>query len=424
MPVGAACAPGRRLDTIRTLLNSYAMAFTLPRVRWDRALIVALHAAAVLLFLQSIRPYYHRGTGFTELVHFGQANETRALPEVQRARHAVERDSAGYDGQWYAQLSVDPLLHSPDLFTAIDAAPYRARRIFFSWTAYLVGMGDPTAVLRAYAAQNVVVWLLLAGLLLYWLRPGDWRHLAAWAGCVFGIGLVGSVRFALIEGPGLLVIALAVVATERGRTWVASGLMAVVGLGRESNLFSAAVLADGWPRSRRDALGLAGRVALAVVPLVLWSLYVRQVFAGVPYSNYAVARNVMIPLSGYAWKWQQVFAGFWTTGAAGVPDGGSWVGLIEIVGLTVQAWYLIARRDVRSAWWRIGAAYVVLLALVGVPVWEGVPGSVHRVVLPMTVAFNILVVGSPRFWTLWALGNLPMVLGLYELGIVPFTWLW
>lgn len=41
----------------------------------------------------------------------------------------------------------------------------------------------------------------------------------------------------------------------------------------------------------------------------------------------------------------------------------------------------------------------------GPAVWEGDPGAATRVVVPMTVAFNVLL---PRFrwvWPLWVLGN-------------------
>ena len=53
----------------------------------------------------------------------------------------------------------------------MDNLPYRARRILFCWTAYLLGMGQPRLILQAYALQNVLCWLLLAWLLLRWFPP-------------------------------------------------------------------------------------------------------------------------------------------------------------------------------------------------------------------------------------------------------------
>jgi hypothetical protein len=69
------------------------------------------------------------------------------------------------------------------------------------------------------------------------------------------------VRFALTEGPGLLLVALAVAAIERGRPWLASGLMALIGLGRETNFIAGGLLVDRVPRRRPDALGVAARGA-------------------------------------------------------------------------------------------------------------------------------------------------------------------
>ena len=51
----------------------------------------------------------------------------------------------------------------------MDLAPYRARRILFSWTAFLLGLGRPAWILEAYALQNVAGWLLLAALLTRWM---------------------------------------------------------------------------------------------------------------------------------------------------------------------------------------------------------------------------------------------------------------
>ena len=62
-----------------------------------------------------------------------------------------------------------------------------------------------------------------------------------------------------------------------------------------------------------------------------------------------------------------------------------------------------------SPWWRIGAAYTALMAVAGASVWEGHPGAIPRVVLPLTVAFNMLLLRERRFWPLFVLGNLAVL---------------
>src|SRR5207237_8147822 len=84
-------------------------------------------------------------------------------------------------------------------------APFRPRRSLFSWTAYVAGLGRPAWILEAYALQNVIAWLLLAVLLIRWMPPHTPRGLALWCACLLSHGLVWSVRFALLDGPSLVV---------------------------------------------------------------------------------------------------------------------------------------------------------------------------------------------------------------------------
>jgi hypothetical protein len=369
------------------------------------------YAAAIAVFLVALPQYCHRNTGFTELVWFGEPFEDARLPAVLDAPHYVHYQSPGYDGQFYAQIAVDPLLNDPRLGRALDAAPYRARRIFFSWTAYVLGLGRPAWILKAYALQNILAWLLLAWVLMRWLPPSAPRNLVPWVGCLFGVGLIMSVRFALTEGPGLLVLALAVAAMERGRPWLASGLMAMVGLGRETNLVAGGLLIDRVPRTWREALVLVGRGLAAVLPVAAWFLYVRWVFPPLAASD---AANFALPFSGYLTKWSVTLSQLATSGWWG-----SWArfNLAALIGVTVQAGFLLARRDWSSAWWRAGVPYCLLMPLLSYPVWEGDPGAIMRVVLPMTVAFNVLVVRSRYFWPLVIAGNLSVFHGIHMINV-------
>ena len=369
------------------------------------------YAASVVVFLASLAQYCHRNTGLTELIGFGDQFEQVRLPAVYDAPHYVHYQSSGYDGQFYAQLAVEPLLGDPRLEAALDTAPYRARRILFSWTAYLLGLGRPAWILKAYALQNILAWLILAWILLRWFPPSAPRNLVPWIGCLFGVGLIYSVRFALTEGPALVLLALGVAAMERGRPWLAAGFMALVGLGRETNFVAGGLLVDRLPRNWRDALVLGGRGLAALLPFVVWFLYVRSVF---PPEGASDAANFASPFSGYLSKWEFTVAqlrssGWW----------GSWArfNLAALVSLTVQAGFLLARREWGSPWWRAGAAYCVLIPFLSYPVWEGDPGAIMRVVLPMSVAFNVLVVRSRWFWPLVVAGNLTVFHGIHMIKV-------
>lgn len=59
----------------------------------------------------------------------------------------------------------------------------------------------------------------------------------------------------------------------------------------------------------------------------------------------------------------------------------------------------------RDPWWRVGIAYAGLMLVLGPAVWEGHPGAVTRILLPMTFAFNLLLPRLRWFWPLWILDN-------------------
>ena len=59
-----------------------------------------------------------------------------------------------------------------------------------------------------------------------------------------------------------------------------------------------------------------------------------------------------------------------------------------------------------------------LLFLLGPAVWGGHPGAAGRVVLPMTIAFNVLLPRQRWFWPLFALGNVTVLGGFWRIGLL------
>jgi hypothetical protein len=130
---------------------------------------------AVLAFLFCIGRVYDKRNGFTKLIGFGSRFASHTVPVVRSLPRYIYRRSAGYDGQFYAQLATDPLMKDSLTDQAMDDMPLRARRIFFAWTAYVLGLGRPAWILQAYALQNVICWLVLSVLLLRWFPAGTPR---------------------------------------------------------------------------------------------------------------------------------------------------------------------------------------------------------------------------------------------------------
>ena len=99
-------------------------------------------------------------------------------------------------------------------------------------------------ILQAYALQNVLFWLVLAAVMTRWLRPDTprgararGRRASSRTACCTRCGS------ALLDGPSMLLIALAIAASERGRLFTSAAIVGVAGLGRETNLLAVARLA-------------------------------------------------------------------------------------------------------------------------------------------------------------------------------------
>jgi hypothetical protein len=357
--------------------------------------------ALVVLLLASVARLYHPPYGFTEVIGFVEDGSSE-LPALQAIPHYRHPPWGSYDGQFYAQLALEPLLRDPAIDRALDLAPYRARRILFSWTAWAMGFGRPQWILQAYSLQNVLFWLVLAGVMTRWLRPTTPRGLALWTACLFSHGLVTSVRSALLDGPSMLLIALAIAASERGRLFTSAAIVGVAGLGRETNLLAA--LGLPYPAGRRAWLKLAGALALAALPLLLWQDYLRSIYRSTSAVGHdQLDRPVLVYLQVFQQTAEHVFSG----------DGNilSVLKLGVIVSLTVQAAYLLYRREYASPWWRIAFAYALLMLTVHKVVWDGYPGAVTRVTLPLAFGFNVLLAGEERrsFWPWFVAGNLHLL---------------
>ena len=379
---------------------------------WSRRVEV-LYVASLVLFLTSMAKFHDPETGFTTLIRFGDSFHDQALPAIRSVPHYIVEGSGGYDGQFYAQLAVDPLLLDPAIDQALDSPVYRARRILFSWTAFLLGLGQPRLILQAYAIQNVLFWVLLALLLCRWFPPRDLQSFCLWFGCMFSHGVIISVTAAVPDGPGMLLLALTVLAVERGRPRGAAGLVGLAGLAKDINLLWAVILVvPDWMRryERRDFLVWA---LLVAGPVSVWMLYLWVGSHG--FGGFAGLRNFAAPFTGYVAKWSVTLSEL----EAGGWDSFARFSLFALIAFTTQATVLLILFDWQNPWWRVGMGSVMLMVVLGPAVWEGYPGAVTRVLLPMTFAFNVVLPRNHWFWPLFVLGNL-VVLPALEALRVPF----
>jgi len=368
--------------------------------------------ALVAVFLALVSRYYGPLTGFTSLINFTERDHRFESQTLQRTTHHHYAGAAGYDGQFYAQLAMDPLLRESDTDYLMDMAPFRARRILFSMTAYCLGLGRPAWILQAYALQNVLVWLLLAWWLARRLPTGDMRGLLVWAACLFTQGLLASVRLAVLDGPSLLLIALVVTAAEKGHIKTAAAVLGVSVLGRETNILAAAALVPLVlaPTTRPRWWALGACALLVVVPELVWLDYLRSIYRSTVLSS---GPQLGWPFVAFAAQWNRVLHGaFLTAGPDAIWRSPS---AMVLVSLTAQAAGLLFRPKLRTPWWWAGAVFALLMLTVSDHVWGGEPGATPRVVLPMTLAFNLTLPTGRAFWPWLVAGNLTVIPGVMML---------
>ena len=370
---------------------------------------IAASVLVVVGFLATVARYYHPAYGFTAFLELPAATHDSELAAVREAPHYDHPGSGGYDGQFYAQLAVEPLLKDPDIDRALDNPPYRAHRILFSWIAWTMGFGRPAWILQAAALENVVVWLALAWLLSRLIRPTTARGFVLWSGCLLAHGLLMSVRYALPDGLSVLLIALATLSFDRGRPIVGSLVVGVAGLARETSVLAATSLVKFVRRSPRSWLLVFGCLILCVLPLVLWLDYLRSIYR---LKVLAGGEHLTQPLSGLIWKLKSIWSWVSRDGLTAMTRDD----LAALVAFLTQGswlvWRIVRYRDF-SAWALTGASFLALTLLTHQAVWDGTPGAYTRVAMPLTLAVNVLLARDPRApWWLIALANLSVIPGI------------
>ena len=383
---------------------------------------VAAYWLVVAAFLGLAARYYHPQFGFTAFIEFPEGGHEYELPVVRETPHFHHPHSRGYDGQFYAQLAIEPLLKDPAIDLAMDNAPYRAHRMLFSWIAWTLGGGKPSSILQAAAIENVLVWLGLAWLLSRVIPPVSARAFVLWSGCLLAHGMLMSVRYALPDALAMLLIALGVFWTERGRPMLAALTIGLAGLARETSVIAGTALVRFLKRTPRSWIVVTVCLVLVVLPIALWLDYLRSIFRLHAFEG---GGNISRPFLGLLWKVRSV----WTTLAR---DGFSAMArddLFALVAFLTQALWLVwrfaenafqrvrsagpARRNALAPWALVAASFLVLALFTHQVVWDGKPGAYTRVALPLTIGVNVLLFREEQApWWVIGLANLSVVPGI------------
>jgi hypothetical protein len=371
-----------------------------------RSPIRVAYVAAVALFLWAIGQFHHPETGFSSLISIGDLLNGTKVTALRSAPHYIYEGSPGYDGAYYVQIALYPTLENPELKKAIDNLPYRARRILFSWAAWALGLGQPAWIVQAHALLNVACWLILAAVLLRWFPPTNWQNAFRWAAIMFSHGVCMSVRHSLVDAPSLLLVTLAMRWLEMNRPGAGAVTLALAGLGKETSLLASAGIDVDVRQPRTWGRAILIFVGIAL-PLLVWMAYVRIKFG--PADDPGLG-NFTLPLVGF---WEKLSTA-WHDATAHDAASLHWATLGVVIALAAQWLFLVLRWRPAERWWRVGAAFALMMTFLSTPVWEGYPGAATRVLLPMTLAFNVLVPRGVKWWPLLLAGNLSVVASVFE----------
>ncbi len=375
-----------------------------------RLLYKGIYILAIGFILFKAYQYNHPNFGYGALANFGQQFHEQSLNKLKETHHYTHPNASGYDGQLYVQLALEPSATGLEIEKAMDNYNYRARRILFSWTAYALGLGQPNWIIQAYGIQNFIFWIFTALLLLKWLPPNSWQNVIRFVGSLFTAGIVYSLNLALLDGPSLSLIILAAYFIETNKGWLGSAILGLAGLAKETNLLAATALwkpANGERKSDRPRLAL--QCALVALPFILWYAYILN-SSSVGLAGVAGKKNFDLPL-----------VGFFSTCVAALKEGGEtgfpkriYFQFAMLASLLAQAVYFLAKPKTNQVWWRIGASYATLMIFLGDAVWAGVEAA-PRVLLPMTIGFNILFSRKRALLPILLFVNVLAVVGIFSL---------
>ncbi|GMV20980.1 MAG: hypothetical protein AMXMBFR57_09290 [Acidimicrobiia bacterium] len=374
--------------------------------RWKAA-----YALVILCVLAIVGSYYDQRTGLTVLLSLPANSHDWELPAVRATDHAHNEEDVGYDGQFYAQMAVDPLLRDPDIDRALDNPGYRAHRVLLSWIAWAITPGGGAAArLEAFAWINIVAWLVMAWLLTRWLPPTDARMFVLWAGVLVGHGWVMSIRHALTDGPSVLLMAVAIALVERRRSWWSALVIGISGLARETNIAAGVVLLRKMRADLRSVLGVGARLILCILPLALWLDYLRSIYGQ---HVFAGGGHITVPLVGLLWKVRMTIdlvAGSGLTGPAAITAATVLALFGQLAALVWCTREWVRHRTLSLDWLLIAWVFAGLALTAHRVIWDGTPGAFTRVLLPLSVGVNVLLGGSRTApWWLIVLANLSIV---------------
>jgi hypothetical protein len=368
-----------------------------------QGLRVALLCAVAAIPLRLVLAHYSPQTGWSSLILFGTRYYPIAMPEVKACQPSL-MEGAGYDGQFYCQVAIDPTLRNRHLKDSLDGPEYRSTRILVPALAYAGGFGNPCRIIQAYAVLNLLFWFLLLFGMIRFLHPKTVREHLCVVAAVLTSGAMFSVARSLTDLPATTLAFYG--AALSGNAAVAAISLAL--LAKETFVLSLPRLM--WPldRDRHTFRTIAMRVGLAAAPLAIWYLYTHLHFG----FRQIDAPNTSWPglgIADYLWRaWRHWYSKRMLSPRLTQE-------LLAPISLLVQIAYMLWRHAPTSPYWRMGIGFAFGILLLSPDAFID-QYSFCRDALPLTLAFNIeLMRHKQSTFLLWFIaGNIGLLSGVRE----------
>jgi len=325
----------------------------------------------------------------------------RQLPPGMRIG---DPNSAGYDGQFYYRLALNPFNWSKTAYGITMDQPYRFTRIGYPLVSWIASVGQHDLVPVALIAVNLIAVAAMGFLGAMFARDGG-RH-ALW-GVLFAayFGLAISVGRDTAEPLAEACMLGGLLAYRRERWLLSGAAFAFAAITRETILFAPAAIAcvrlvqmarrktrPGWP----DVAWLAPAVAYGLDELAA-KFVLKGYFAQSSLSADA-SRNLSTPFAAmFHWIWYD--AHHISTSVMGQYD----YNMLEYVtlGLVIAAGFLVIAVTTAPLHERIAFVFFVLeLGLLSDQIWNSTFGDGRSLIEPFLFAL-ILLFAAPKRYVNW-----------------------
>ena len=266
---------------------------------WINAVItfcVVLSIASLLFYFTFDR----RITGF-----FCIGDVLPMSPYVDKSSAFVFKGKAGYDGQFFLAIALDPTLHNKGTITALDNPKYRYRRIGYPILGYIIGFGNLELIPYVMVGMNIlcIVTIVVLISVLFQIESPDprrgWLPLLILA--IPGIWATLCTSTADLLGTSLFTATL--VELRLSRNGFASVTLCLACLTRETYLAVAVILiALELRRNSGNVLWLS----LATAPALLWNALV---YVYIQEGTSGIRETFGVPFAGILAKCQSILEG-------------------------------------------------------------------------------------------------------------------